>query len=150
MDERVFSLSDILVDACAVSGLPFDEQLNTLELAWLSLAATVRGTALSVPGGFPAAQARQFKHLGRMALIVRDAIPDLEAERLFQEGDLAAESERLGRETEALESAHADIQSRPVDLNEHEAHRAKLRAHINALHTHIQRWQHRRRTSRRF
>ena len=52
--------------------------------------------------------------------------------------DLSAEYKRLTAVTEALRREHEDIESRPVNLDEHEAHRAKLHAHILELRAHIE------------
>jgi hypothetical protein len=64
------------------------DRLEVLEIAWLMTAANARNAALALPGGFPAEQARQLTHLEKMALLVREDTPDLEAERLFLEGDI--------------------------------------------------------------
>ncbi len=64
------------------------DRLVLLETAWLAFASTARSDALVFPGGFPAEQASQLKHLERMALLVREDTADLEAERFFQEGDV--------------------------------------------------------------
>ena len=88
MRNEMIDAIDQLLDACAISGVSLDEQLIAVELSWLAIAAGGRDAALSIPGGFAAAQARQLDHLEKMGLLVRDAEPDLEAERLFQQGDL--------------------------------------------------------------
>ncbi len=64
------------------------DRLILLETAWLVVASTARSDALVFPGGFPAEQASQLKHLERMSLLVREDTADLEAERFFQEGDV--------------------------------------------------------------
>jgi hypothetical protein len=60
---------------------------------------------------------------------------------------LVEEHDRLLKANETLRLEHADIESRPVDLAEHERHRAKLRAHIDELHAHIAEWKSRNRQS---
>ena len=64
------------------------DRLVLLETAWLAFASTARSDALVFPGGFPAEQASQLKHLERMALLVREDTADLQAERFFQEGNV--------------------------------------------------------------
>jgi hypothetical protein len=54
---------------------------------------------------------------------------------------LMAEHDRLAAEHEALQREHAELHERPDDLPGHQAHRAKLRTHMNALHAHVQDWQ---------
>lgn len=66
----------------------YDDRLMAIEIAWLALASTARAEALAIPDAFPAVRARQVEHLERMALLVRDDEPDLEAERLTQENDV--------------------------------------------------------------
>ena len=63
------------------------EKLNVLEMTWLVVASTARTDALTMPGGFPEERARQVAQLRRLADIVEADEPDLETERLFQEGD---------------------------------------------------------------
>ena len=73
-----------------LSHLPIDDRLLVVQMAWMALAYQARREALAFPGGFPAAQARQVGHLEKIAHLVRTDTPDLELERLFQEGDLDA------------------------------------------------------------
>jgi hypothetical protein len=70
-----------------LAGLPTQERLDVLELAWLTMASQARTEALITPGGFPAERDRQVQVLRNMAVLVGDDEPDLEMERLFQEGD---------------------------------------------------------------
>ncbi len=65
------------------------DRLILLETAWLVVASTARSDALVFPGGFPAEQASQLKHLERMAFLVREDTADLQAERFLQEGNVA-------------------------------------------------------------
>jgi hypothetical protein len=52
--------------------------------------------------------------------------------------ELDAEFAQLRRDFLALKDDHAGIESRSeVNIPEHEDHRAKLRAHIDALHRHV-------------
>lgn len=64
------------------------DRLILLETAWLVFASTARSEALLFPGGFPAEQANQLKHLENMAVLVREDTADLQAERFFQEGNV--------------------------------------------------------------
>jgi hypothetical protein len=57
--------------------------------------------------------------------------------------ELAAEHDALLRQTEALRREHTDLQGRSVDIHEHEAHRARLRTHIDELQAHIAKWRNR-------
>lgn len=84
----------------AVDGLSPEDQLFVLELAWLTRAAVVRAEAIAL-GGFAAEQARQLDVLDKMAQLVREDTPDLEAERLYQEGDMVGWLGRLRRDQEA-------------------------------------------------
>jgi len=62
---------------------------------------------------------------------------------------LVVEHERLKAKTEQLRQEHRDLESRPVDFGEHVAHRVKLRAHIEDLRCHIDKWRHRQRPDHR-
>lgn len=66
------------------------EKLDVLSAAWLATAANARTEALAEPGGFPAERDRQIARLGFYAEMIAVDEPDLEAERLFQEGDYKA------------------------------------------------------------
>jgi hypothetical protein len=57
--------------------------------------------------------------------------------------DLMEEYKALIRMTEALRAEHLTLQRKPVDLAEHEAHRQRLRDHIEQLHAHIDKWRQR-------
>jgi len=72
--------------ACA--GLSMQARLEILELAWLTVASNARTEALIQPGGFPEERTRQVEHLRRMIDLVTVDEPDLELERLYQEGDI--------------------------------------------------------------
>jgi hypothetical protein len=52
--------------------------------------------------------------------------------------ELDADFDALQSVTAELRAEHEDIESRPVNIAEHERHRARLRAHIDALHRHIE------------
>jgi hypothetical protein len=82
-----------VIDACA--GLPIDGRLEVLQMAWIVLAEHARNEALAIPGGFPNEQARQRGELEKITSLVRADTPDLEPERLRQEGDLAGHLRRL-------------------------------------------------------
>jgi hypothetical protein len=84
-DDRTFDAMERLTAACA--GLTTREVLDALELTWIAFAANARTEQLSIPGGFPEEQARQVQRLQRIAELVRGDEPDLELERLWQEGD---------------------------------------------------------------
>lgn len=86
-DEATWDGFKAVVDLLSATPLPLTEQLFVLQLAWLALAGNARDQALAFPDGFPAEQARQLEQLDAMIRLVRDAAPDVEAERLFQEGD---------------------------------------------------------------
>src|SRR3954471_10230907 len=70
------------------SGLTDDDCLLVCELAWIAMANNLRTAALSFPGGFTDARAMQVDRLQKLAELVAADVPDLEAERLLQEGDL--------------------------------------------------------------
>lgn len=85
MDEPLAALMRVY-SAC--EGLSTREKLDTVELAYLVIASHARTEALMMPGGFPAERARQVEHLEKMVKMVGEDEPDLEMERLFQEGDI--------------------------------------------------------------
>ena len=53
--------------------------------------------------------------------------------------DLEAEFERLMMDLAALTTEHRKLKDRAVNIEEHEQHRAKLKAHIAAVRAHIER-----------
>ena len=65
-----------------------DDQLHFLALAWTVLAQQIRTEALAFPGGFTEKQQAQARELENMIQFVSEAKPDVEADRLFQEGDI--------------------------------------------------------------
>ena len=73
----------------ACGDLSAQDRLDVLLFAWLVLASQARTEALIAPGGFPAVRDRQAARLRTMADLVASDEPDLEMERLFQEGDIA-------------------------------------------------------------
>jgi hypothetical protein len=73
--------------ACLELGLSTREELDVLQWAWLAVASNARTEALGIPGGFPEERARQVTRLHAMADEVARDQPDLEMERLYQEGD---------------------------------------------------------------
>jgi hypothetical protein len=77
-----------VLKVCDDTGAPIEEQLTVLELAWIAWAQRARSAALALPGGFPAEQARQLDRLVKIVRLVKDDVPDLELERLHQEGDI--------------------------------------------------------------
>ena len=87
-NDAVFKVLTGLVEVLATSGLESDDRLFALELAWLSMASNARTAAIAFPGGFPAQQARQVERLAKISALVSGATPDLELERLWQEGDV--------------------------------------------------------------
>ena len=64
------------------------ETLDALQLTWMAVASNARNEALRLPDGFPTERARQVEKLRRLAAIVEADVPDLEVERLFQEGNI--------------------------------------------------------------
>jgi hypothetical protein len=72
----------------ACGDVPPREQLDLLTAAWLVVASGARNAALMEPGGFPAERARQVTLLRRLADLIVADVPDLEMERLWQEGDM--------------------------------------------------------------
>lgn len=85
------------------------ERLDILSIAWLLTAGNVRAEALAIPEGFPAEQARQITLLDRLALLVREDTPDLEGERLFQEGDYDGMMQHYARRlSDAMREADQD------------------------------------------
>ena len=64
-----------------------DDRMRALEIAWVFLASQARTEALAVPGGFSATRDRQARRLEELLVWVRTDEPDLEAERLWHEGD---------------------------------------------------------------
>lgn len=85
-----------VLDTCEANAASLDEQLMVLSLAWLERAQRIRSDALAIPGGFPAAQARQLADLAKLTELVRADVPDLELERLHHEGDIEGVWRRLG------------------------------------------------------
>jgi hypothetical protein len=93
-DEVLRRLEDV-IDACGdATG---DDQLFLLELAWMATAAHSRASALAFPGGFTEARASQVARLEKILAIVRADEPDLEMERMWQEGDHEGFAQRLQR-----------------------------------------------------
>lgn len=86
--KRTFELLVEVNNRCAELGLSDDDRLDLFELAWLMTASNLRNATLAIPGGFPTEQSRQLRILEHMVEMVRTDEPDLEAERLFQEGDI--------------------------------------------------------------
>lgn len=65
-----------------------------LQLAWITLAQRVRSEAIAI-GRFQVVQAEQLRHLDLMRQYVSGHVPDMELERLHQEGDDAGVVEHL-------------------------------------------------------
>ena len=86
---------DAIADVCTEAFSSIDDRLLACELAWLVFAGIARSEALAFPGGFPGEQARQVERLEKMVGLVRDDAPDLELERLFQEGNVEEIARRL-------------------------------------------------------
>lgn len=94
-----------VLDTCDATGAALGDQLMILQLAWTVLAQRVRSEAIAV-GRFQAEQAEQVRHLDKMKSLAAADTPDLELERLHQEGDYAGVVEhlqRLQRQAEAGE-----------------------------------------------
>ncbi len=72
----------------AVADRTWKEKLLPLQLAWLAAAGNARTDALFTPDGFTKERAHQVDALEKMVALVAGDEPDLEAERLLQEGDL--------------------------------------------------------------
>jgi hypothetical protein len=85
MPDEPLAVVDVVIDAC--SHLPMKERLIVLEMAWTVLAQRARDEALAIPNGFPVEQTRQLEQLAKMAALVQGHTPDIELERLIQEGD---------------------------------------------------------------
>jgi len=81
-------LLESVLEVCASSSLPTGDVLAVLQFAWIALAGVARNEALAFPDGFPAERERQARQLEAMASTVREDVPDLESERLLQEGDV--------------------------------------------------------------
>ena len=86
MSDRTI-LDYLLAVNAALDGLSTREKLDVVQIAWLTMGSNARTEALSIPGGFPEERARQVEQLEKMAELVSTAEPDLETERLFEEGD---------------------------------------------------------------
>ena len=71
----------------ACEELSTEQRLEVLTFVWLAVASNARTEALVVPGGFPAERDRQVKTLRTVAECVGADEPDLEVQRLCQEGD---------------------------------------------------------------
>lgn len=84
------------------------DMLHVLEMAWLVLAQMERDKQLAVPGGFPEEQARQLGVLHKMSHLVGDSEPDIELERLWQEGDHEGYQRRLRELWEKLDTRSSD------------------------------------------
>lgn len=87
--------------------LPLTAQLSVLTIAWLAIANHARDEAMAFPDGFPTERNRQIDQLEKMLLLIRDVEPDLEAERLFQEGDVTALMEYLKKKMADAEQGGA-------------------------------------------
>jgi hypothetical protein len=85
-DRELLEATGRVLDACADQ--PMDDRLLILQFAWITLAQQARNEALGVRGGFPAQQAKQLEQLYKIAQVVKSDAPDLELERLIQEGDI--------------------------------------------------------------
>jgi len=79
----------------ACGELSSQDKLTAISIAWLSVAKSARSEALIVPGGFPEERARQVEVLRRMVDLTETDTPDLEMERLFQEGDIEGMRQHL-------------------------------------------------------
>ena len=105
------ALFDLLVEInvlCATRGLSDSDRLELFELAWMATASNIRTAALALPGGFPTEQASQVDHLEQMAALVRFDSPDLEMERLFQEGDIEGVLRHLQQLQQLQQQMEAD------------------------------------------
>ena len=78
-------------------GLTWAEMLEAVEFCWLSVASIIRNEQLALPDAYPAERERQAATLERYAALVRSDTPDLEAERLWQQGLHAEAFEHLKR-----------------------------------------------------
>jgi len=74
--------------AAGEQGSPSSERADILLTAYLITAANARNEAIIEPGGYLAEQARQLERLERAAALIKTDVPDVEAERLFHEGDI--------------------------------------------------------------
>lgn len=95
-DEQTFQALMAVLGTCEVTGAAPGDQLMILQLAWITLAGRVRSKAIAV-GRFQAEQAEQVRQLDKMKSLVSADTPDMELERLHQEGDHAGVAEYLLR-----------------------------------------------------
>jgi hypothetical protein len=70
-----------------VADRPMGDRLLLLQMAWIALAQRARNDALAFPGGFQRELARQLAQLEKVVALVQADVPDLELERMTQEGD---------------------------------------------------------------
>ena len=81
-------LDQLLRINAALDGLSTRERLDVVQIAWLTTASHARTEALITPNGFPDERARQVEQLNAMTRLVAADEPDLEMERLYNEGDV--------------------------------------------------------------
>ena len=74
----------------ALADLTSNDKLQVLALVWFAVAKAARNEALINPGGFQEGRAAHVRMLVGITELVAGDEPDLEEERLFQEGDLEA------------------------------------------------------------
>jgi Spy/CpxP family protein refolding chaperone len=90
-------LDQLLRIHAALEGLPTRERLDVVQIAWLTTASRARTEALITPGGFSEERSRQVEYLNAMAKLVAADEPDLEMERLYNEGDVEGVLRRVRR-----------------------------------------------------
>ena len=96
----VTDLANAWLDICEQSSVTLEDQLLAASVLWLQRAQELRSRSLSEPGGFPREQARQLALMDRLLEAVRNAVPELELERLQHEGDVLGALEHLRRTIE--------------------------------------------------
>jgi hypothetical protein len=85
----------IIVDLLAE--IPAKYRLVVLRLLWIGMSAEARSEALAFPGGFETERDRQVAILSKLLAMTITDKPDLEAERLMEEGDWEGMDEYLKR-----------------------------------------------------
>jgi hypothetical protein len=113
-DRELLRTLKAILNASAAGGAAFDFRLMALELAWITLAEEARSVALPFPGGYSTERQRQLEHLEKMAALVRGGEPDLELERLYQEGDAEGVLEHL-RKSDSVSRLQLDKNEKKAD-----------------------------------
>jgi len=75
------------------------------------------------------------------ARATRHEASDVRQSRVGERDNLDAEHEQLRREVDTLRQEHAALEQKPVNTQEHEAHRRRLKNQIAKLQAHIRRLQ---------